>query len=224
MQQIYSLKNITVTLSEQFSLRIPHLEIEKGEIHVVTGANGAGKSTLLNVLALLHKPQQGTIHFSGQAVGRKVSQLQSLRRRITLVEQSPYLLQGTVYNNLIFALKVRNISKEDRQQRCYEALAEVGLAGFLKRQVKELSGGEVQRVALARALVLQPEVLLLDEPTANIDSDSVADFEKLLVGLPASGMTIILSTHDKAQAKRLNGEQIFIEEGLAKQTQAIPEI
>ncbi len=211
---MYSLKDMTVILSEQFSLRIPQLDIGKGEIHIVTGANGAGKSTLLNVLALLHKPQQGSFHFAGQVVGRKAPQLQSLRRRITMVEQSPYLLQGTVSSNLAFALKVRNIHKEDRHQRSYEALAKVGMADFLKRQVKELSGGEIQRVALARALVLQPEVLLLDEPTANIDSDSLASFENLLLSLPASGMTIILSTHDKAQAQRLNGKQIFIEKGL----------
>lgn len=211
---MYSLKEIAVTLSEQFSLRVPQLDIGKGKVHIVTGANGAGKSTLLNVLALLHKPQRGSLHFAGQAVGRKATQLQSLRRRITLVEQAPYLLQGTVYNNLAFVLKVRNIHKADWHQRCHDALAKVGLADFLKREVKELSGGEIQRVALARALVLQPEVLLLDEPTANIDSASVAGFEKLLVDLPANGMTIILSTHDITQAKRLNGEQIVIERGL----------
>ncbi len=135
---------------------------------------------------------------------------------MTLVEQSPYLLQGSVYNNLVFGLKIRNVRNEEQQERIGEALKLVGLPDFARRQTKDLSGGEIQRVALARALVLKPDVLLLDEPTANIDFGSLAGFEQLLHNLSAVGMAIVLTTHDPDQAKRLQGHLITIEAGVVQ--------
>jgi len=214
MEPAYRLKDIEHSLGENFCLKVQQLNIDRDKIHVVSGPNGAGKSTLLRVLALLLKPQQGTLFFSGQPIDPSVSNQRSLRRKITLVEQSPYLLQESVSSNLAFGLKIRRVSRAEREQRIAEILPLVGLADFSHRPIKELSGGEVQRVALARALVLNPEVLLLDEPTANIDHDSLSGFEQLLRSLASNGMTIVMSTHDPAQAERLNGNLIRIQNGL----------
>ncbi len=109
------------------------------------------------------------------------------------MEQSPYLFEGSVTDNLSFGLKLRGINSRERSERIRATLAIVGLEGFEQRQAKELSGGEVQRVALARALVLKPELLLLDEPTANIDSNSLQAYEALLRGLPEYGVTVVFS-------------------------------
>lgn len=216
MEPVYTLKNIEHRLGENFCLKVQQLDIDRHKIHVVSGLNGAGKSTLLRILALLLKPQQGSLYFSGQPIDPSTSKQLSLRRKITLVEQSPYLLQESVFSNLAFGLKVRRISHAEQEQRITETLPMVGLANFSQRPIKELSGGEIQRVALARALVLNPEVLLLDEPTANIDHDSLSGFEQLLRSLAKNGMTVIMSTHDPAQAKRLHGNLIKIQNGTVK--------
>jgi tungstate transport system ATP-binding protein len=135
------------------------------------------------------------------------------RQKVTLVEQSPYLLAWTVADNLAFGLKIRGIHGKEQQKLIKSALEMVGLEEFGQRKVKELSGGEVQRVALARALVLEPEVLLLDEPTSNIDSRSLHDFEALIRRLPERGVTVVVATHDLLLAERLGGEMLRIENG-----------
>ena len=113
MATIYSLNHIEVFLGESFCLTVPHLDFESGEIHVVTGSNGAGKSTLLRTLALLTVPQKGTLSFMGENVEMSGRGLLQQRQKITLVEQSPYLLQGTVFTNLAFGLKVRGFQREE---------------------------------------------------------------------------------------------------------------
>ncbi len=213
MEPVYTLKDIEHRLGKNFCLKVRQLDIDRQKIHVVSGQNGAGKSTLLRILALLLKPQQGALFFSGQPIDPSANSQLLLRRKITLVEQSPYLLQGSVFSNLAFGLKIRKIGRAEQEQRIIETLPIVGLAAFSHRPIKELSGGEIQRVALARALVLNPEILLLDEPTSNIDHDSLPGFEQLLRSLANNGMTVIMSTHDPAQAERLNGHLIKIKNG-----------
>ena len=213
MGAVFSLQNIVVSRGDTFLLTVRELDLAANRIHVVTGPNGAGKSTLLQTLALLIPAQSGSLYVFGQRIGSGTKELVAIRQRLTLVEQSPYLLQGTVAGNLAFGLKLRRIGRQEQHQRIEQALDTVGLAGFANRRAKELSGGETQRVALARALVLKPRVLLLDEPTANIDRDSLSDFEQLLRNLPATGTTVILSTHDRAQAQRLEGSVIKINNG-----------
>ncbi|MBW2510455.1 MAG: ABC transporter ATP-binding protein [Deltaproteobacteria bacterium] len=199
MQPVISLKDIRVTLGQNFSLSVESLVLEPHRIYALTGPNGAGKSTLLRVMALLLSPQAGTIEFA-EGDSRDLARQ---RQRVTLVEQTPYLFEGSVTDNLNFGLKLRGINSKERSERIRATLAIVGLEGFEHRRAKELSGGEVQRVALARALVLKPELLLLDEPTANIDSNSLQAYEALLSGLPEYGVTVVFSTHDPSQSKRL---------------------
>ena len=209
MQPVITLNNIQVTQGDNFTLSVDSLALQPRRIYALTGPNGAGKSTLLRVMALLLSPRSGSIEFAGNEprdLGRQ-------RQRVTLVEQSPYLFKGSVTDNLSYGLKLRGIDSKERSMRIGSTLAIVGLKGFEQRQAKELSGGEIQRVALARALVLKPELLLLDEPTANIDSNSLQAYETLLKGLPGYGVTVVFSTHDPSQSRRLGEEVLRLENG-----------
>jgi len=209
MQPVISVKDLLVKQGENFNLNIKSLELQSRRIYALTGPNGAGKSTLLRVMALLTLPQKGTVSFANAAADSLAQQ----RKKITLVEQSPYLLEGSVYHNLAFGLRLRGIHGNEQKNRINLALGMVGLDGFEGRKTRELSGGEVQRVALTRALVLKPEILLLDEPTSNIDSKSLEAFETLISSLPGHGITVVFSTHDLSQPKRLGGEMLRIENG-----------
>jgi tungstate transport system ATP-binding protein len=209
MQMVISLDSILITQGDNFRLSVENLTLQPGLIYALTGPNGSGKSTLLRVMALLDKPQEGTIKFIGNGTGSLALQ----RQKVTLVEQAPYLFKGSVLDNLSYGLKLRGVDRKERSSRIKTTLANVGLEGFEQRQAKELSGGEVQRVALARALVLNPELLLLDEPTANIDSNSLQAYEALLSSLPKYGVTVVFSTHDPSQSQRLGEEVLRIENG-----------
>jgi tungstate transport system ATP-binding protein len=209
MQPVISLKNIRVAQGENFNLSVDDLVLQPGLIYALTGPNGSGKSTLLRVMALLITPQTGSIEFADGGSNDLTRQ----RQKVTLVEQSPFLFKGSVANNLSYGLKLRGVDNRESSRRIKSTLSNVGLEGFEARQAKELSSGEVQRVALARALVLKPELLLLDEPTANIDSNSLQAYEELLKGLPEYGVTVVFSTHDPSQSRRLGEEVLRIEDG-----------
>jgi len=195
-----------------FCLAIDHLEVERGQIYLLEGTNGAGKSTFLHLLALLLIPSAGTIAFAGEEV-REEAQRQRLRRRITLVEQQPYLFATSVYQNLAFGLRLRDVRGELQDRRIRKALETVGLAGFEERHVRTLSGGESRRVALARAMVLRPQLLLLDEPTAGLDREVLPLFEDCLATLPEQGTTVVLASHDGDQSRRLAGSVLTLEQG-----------
>lgn len=213
MTPIYSLRNIEKRYGKKTALKINSLDLLPGRIYSLSGANGAGKSTLLQLLALLDKPNSGEIRFEGEVVGWRWRDLRRSRRKITLVHQSPYLFDTTVFQNLLLGLRLRGkVMKSDRQ-RVLDALQAVGLERFAERRARELSGGEMQRVALARALVLEPRVLLLDEPTANVDHASSEYFEQLMLELSKQGMTVIFSSHDGAQTQRLADEILKLSEG-----------
>ena len=209
MPPVVSLNNILVLQGDSFKLSVEHLVLQPGLIYALTGANGSGKSTLLRVMALLTPPFEGTIEFSGNKTNNPAQQ----RQKVTLVEQSPYLFKGKVIDNLSYGLKLRGIDNNERIRRITTTLANVGLEGFEQRQAKELSSGEIQRVALARALALKPELLLLDEPTANIDSSSLQGYEALLRDLPKYGVTVVFSTHDPSQSQRLGDQVLHLDNG-----------
>jgi len=209
MSPVISLKNIRFTQGRTFTLSVADLALQPGRIYALTGPNGSGKSTLLRLMALLIRPQEGTIALAGEPLVSNARQ----RQNVTLVDQSPYLLTGSVHDNLNYGLKLRSVESNERTRRIKAALTNVGLAGFERRRAQELSGGEIQRVALARALVLEPTLLLLDEPTANIDSNSLEGYEELLRRLPEYGVTVLFSTHDPSQARRLGDEVLRIDNG-----------
>ena len=213
MEAVFSLQNIELSRGDTFTLRVERLEVLSRGIYALSGPNGAGKSTLLGVMAMLMLPDSGVLRFAGRLVSRRSSERKELRQQITLVEQTPYMFVGSVFQNLAFGLRLRGIRGDEQRRLIVQALEDVGLGGFEGRNVRELSRGETQRVALARALVLRPKVLLLDEPTVNIDDKRVSAFEALLIKLSQQGMTIVFSTHDPAQPGRLGAEVIRLREG-----------
>jgi tungstate transport system ATP-binding protein len=210
---MYRLDSIRKCYGSNVALDIEELTIGEGRLYTLTGANGAGKSTLLNILAFLSPPTSGEIFYAGQRVDWHCGSVEEHRRKVTLLHQSPYLFGGTVYDNVAFGLKARGIQGEAQQRRVDKALDTAGLQGFHNRKARELSGGEAQRVAMARALALDPEVLLLDEPLANIDRETTGLLETVIASLPAQGTTVVLITHDPEQPDRLNGESILLEGG-----------
>lgn len=184
------------------------LEMEGGKIIVLLGVNGAGKSTLVRILSGLENPDSGTIIFNNQNTDAK-----TLRYISTLVFQKTIMFTMNVYDNLAFGLKIRRIPKEEIARRIPEALQAVRLSGFEKRRAKKLSGGEQQRIALARAFLLDSHILLLDEPTANLDPNSATIIEKAIIGKKSSQRIIVMATHNLNQARRMADEIVHIHDG-----------
>ncbi len=213
MKTLYKLNSVRKRYGTNVVLDIEDLTLVGSRLYTLIGSNGAGKSTLLNILAFLSPPTSGDIFFAGRRVDCNHGPMEEYRRKVTLLHQSPYLFGGTVYDNVAFGLKTRGIREEARQTIVEKALDTVGLQGFGGRKARELSGGETQRVAMARALALKPEVLLLDEPLANIDRETSGLLETVIASLPAQGTTVVMTTHNPDHPDRLNGESIFLQGG-----------
>ena len=179
-------------------------EVNRGEIFAVIGPSGAGKSTLLRLIDLLDAPTGGAIRIGGTDIHAEREKSLSIRRMMGMVFQKPAVFNTTVAENIAVGLRFRGAGKSEIDARIGEALDMVGLSGYGERRARTLSGGEMQRVALARAMVIEPEILLLDEPTANLDPVSVAMIEDLVVRINRDlGTTIVFSTHDMYQGQRL---------------------
>jgi tungstate transport system ATP-binding protein len=185
-----------------------------GNIHAVIGPNGAGKTSLLRLLGLLEQPEQGRIFFQDQDTTALWPHCLGLRRRLGYLHQNPLLFQGTVFDNLAVGLQYRQVARKERQQRVEKILTGLGLTSLAQRSAASLSGGETQKVALGRIMIFEPEVLLLDEPTANLDPRNILEFEHLIADIhQREGKTIILVTHDLGQAERLSHEIVFLARG-----------
>jgi len=186
------------------------LEIERGEIFCIMGHSGAGKTTLLRVLALLEKPDSGEYYFDGEEVDWN----DSLRKSITMVFQIPVMFNTTVFKNVAYGLRIRGYPKLEIEKKVRDVLRLVGLEGYENRKAKSLSGGEKQRVAIARAIVLEPKLLLMDEPTANLDPTNSAIIEEIVKEIVRENKTtIVFSTHNLFQAKRLAHRVAHIHRG-----------
>jgi len=182
------------------ALRGVSLEVGSGEFLAVAGPSGSGKTTLLNLIGCLDVPSSGEIYIDGEAVsGRSRGELATLRRRkLGFVFQTFNLIPVlSAYENVSFALALLGVEGGELKERTLKALQEVGLSGLEKRKPGELSGGQQQRVAIARALVKAPQIVLADEPTANLDSDTGREILELMAALNRShGTTFVFSTHD----------------------------
>jgi tungstate transport system ATP-binding protein len=212
---LYKADVLTKVFKGHTVLNLEHLEIERHKIYALIGANGAGKTTLLNLLAFLARPTSGCLQFCGQDVIYRRQHLLDLRRRVVLVDQYPILFTGPVWKNVEFGLKVRGVSKKLRERRVEEVLELVGMQEFRLADAHKLSGGESKRVALARALVIDPEVLLCDEPTANVDEENQEIILGILERINAENRTsIIMATHYLAQSRRLAHHILMLEYGM----------
>ncbi len=210
-EAIYRLRDVQQSYDGRLVLSIADLDIYHGEILALVGPSGAGKSTLLRLLNFLEAPHRGAISYRGQPFDTQNLPPLALRREVTTVFQRPLLLDRSVRDNVAYGLKLRG---RDGRERIDEALDAVGLLPLARQAARTLSGGEAQRVALARATVLQPTVLLLDEPTANLDPYNVALIEDIARRLnQESGTTLVLVTHNVFQARRLSQRVAFLFEG-----------
>lgn len=176
-----------------------NLTVAKGELVFLAGPSGAGKSTLLKLIAAIERPSSGNVTLNGQDVGKlKRAALPYLRRNLGLIFQQQRLLQDrTVLANVMLPLIVTGASKAEAQQRALAALDKVGLLERTKAEPQALSGGEQQRAAIARAIVNRPQLILADEPTANLDRDSANQVLEALKAFHSAGVTCLISTHDE---------------------------
>jgi len=196
------LKGVTKVFGDKLVLNDINLEIHEGETLALLGPNGSGKTTLLKILAFIENPTSGEVKFQGETVS--VKNADKTRMQSTLVFQKTVLFNTSVYNNIVYGLKVRKIPKDVRDEEVKKALKLVKLEGFEKRPAKKLSGGEQQRVAIARALVLKTALLLLDEPTANLDPKNAVMLEEAIAAVNREmKTTIVMATHNMFQAKTL---------------------
>jgi len=196
---MYQLTNLRHTYGDRAVLDIPSLEIRKGEILALVGPSGAGKSTLLRLLNFLESPTSGSIRYDGQTLNGATPL--ALSRQVTTVFQRPVLKRASVRANIAYGLELRGLPADGRVDAMLE---EVGLTGLARQGAQTLSGGEMQRVALARALVIAPRVLLLDEPTANLDPYNVGLIEEIIRRQNKEHeTTTVVVTHNVFQAKRL---------------------
>lgn len=171
---------------------------------IILGANGAGKSVLMRIMHGLLEPTGGSVTW-GETPGRPRAQ--------AMVFQRPIMLRRSALANVAYGLKLAGVRDGKRMERAQTALARVGLAHLANRPAKVLSGGEQQRVALARAWALEPDILFLDEPTASLDPTAAAAIEQIIADIHAAGTTIVMTTHNLGQARRLADEIVFLQHG-----------
>jgi len=182
------------------------LGIDAGSSTIILGANGAGKSVLMRLMHGLLAPTAGSILWN-EADPKRVRRLQAM------VFQRPVMLRRTAMANVVYALEIAGVARNERRVRAAEALKEVGLHSLAQRPARVLSGGEQQRLALARAWALHPEVLFLDEPTASLDPSATREIEAVIRAFDASGTKIVMATHNLGQARRLGDEVLFLHQG-----------
>jgi len=212
MTALAELRNLTKSYGNRTVLNDVTLQINEGEILGLLGPNGSGKTTLLRILAFLEKPEQGEVKFLGAIVADRNAE--SMRLHSTMVFQKTLLFSMSVYGNIAYGLRMRKLPQDTIREEVKKALRLVELEGFEKRSAKKLSGGEQQRVALARALVLETELLLLDEPTANLDPKNTQIMEEIIARINRElKTTIVIATHNMFQAKTLPHRIALINEG-----------
>jgi len=198
------------------------LSLEKGRVTGLIGPNGSGKTTLLEILAFLGSPTSGGLFYKGSSVDFGKTDLIRLRRSAVLVQQKPILFTRSVFSNVEFPLKIRNVKKNEREKIVNQLLAIVGMERFISAAADKLSGGETQRVAIAQALACSPDVILMDEPTASVDVENRIIIERIIRDINRlRGISVIFTTHDMIQASRIADDIICLNEG--KVTESVHE-
>jgi molybdopterin-binding protein len=223
MAVLAEIKSLTKRFGERTVLDNITLQIQEGEILGLLGPNGSGKTTLLKLLAFLLKPDAGEITFQNETVTEK--NLERMRLESTMVFQKTMLFDTSVYDSVAYGLRIRKVPKGKIDEEVSGVLKLVRLEGFEKRRAKKLSGGEQQRVALARALVLKTKLLLLDEPTANLDPKNASIIEEVIVAANRElGTTVVMATHNMFQAKNLPHRIALMQGGRISEVGASTEI
>lgn len=201
---------------------VDRVDVREGEVLAILGPNGAGKSTLFRLLALIEKPDRGTIRYFGQEVTTRDLQA---RRRTAAVFQRPMFFQGSVWDNVAYSLRLRRTSRKKLRPKVDAAIELMNITGLARADTRTLSGGELQRVALARALVLEPDVLFLDEPTSNLDTHVRQQFrEDIRSVVRKLGVTVVIITHDHNEALSMAQRLTVLRDGRVAQTGSPTEV
>jgi tungstate transport system ATP-binding protein len=206
-QTLISLHDAGVSFGDTRALRGVTLSLQRGDRLLLVGANGSGKTTLIRLLHELLQPDV-TGNMQTHAL---VPEDRALRG--AMVFQRPFLMSLSVRWNVLLGLWLHGVPAFERDKRCQQALQRVGLASLASRRARELSGGQQQRLALARAWALQPDILFLDEPTASLDPGAKREVEALVQDFAADGVTLVMSTHNLGQARRLGTRVAYLEAG-----------
>jgi molybdopterin-binding protein len=198
----YEINDLVFQYNGKDIINIDYFEIPRNKSIALFGPNGAGKSTFIDLLSFLLHPVTGTIKFFGEISGK--DKHNKFRSRIGYVQQHPYLFNMSVIENIELGMKLRGLDKQSRRYRVNNIIEQLDLYNIANRRAHALSGGEIQKVALARALVIDPDILLLDEPFAHLDKTFIQEFEKLLLIIRETQQkTIIFTSHDQIRAQLL---------------------
>lgn len=217
------LKHVTKVYGNKAVLDDVNLQISEGETIALLGPNGSGKTTILRILAFLDNPTNGEVRFQGETID--FEKAEKARMQSTLVFQKTTLFGASVFNNVAYGLRIRKITKTELDKEVKSALRLVKLEGFENHPARNLSGGEQQRVAIARALVLKTKLLLLDEPTANLDPKNASIVEEVIARVnKESGTTVVMATHNMFQAKSLPQRLALMKDGRIVEIGASAEI
>ena len=223
MANFVEIRNLEITRNRRKVLQVDALDIQPGETLTVVGPNGAGKSTLLLALARLLKPSRGEIVYQGKSL-QQWDEL-DYRRHISFVFQSPLLMDMTVEQNVALGLKFRGTPQDETRERVGKWMKQLGVESLAKRRAGQLSGGEAQRVSLARAFVLEPELLLLDEPFAALDPPTHAKLlDDLSSLLKQDHRTAVFVTHNLREATHLSHRIAVVVGGVLRQVGTIKQI
>lgn len=201
-------ENVKKYYGENLVLDIDKMNIKSGKITGIVGSNGSGKSTLLNIIAGLDDDYLGDVIYKNKSIDKEVYS------DMTMITQRPYLFRRSVFENIAYPLKLRNISKQEIEKNVEDILEKLEISNLKDKKADKLSGGESQKVSLARGIVFNPKLMLLDEPTSNIDPESIKVMEKQILeyNKERSG-TVIIVTHSVEQSKRLCDEVFHLEKG-----------
>jgi tungstate transport system ATP-binding protein len=203
-----NITNLIKKYHDKAVVDIENTEFKSGTIYGITGDNGAGKTTLLKIIAGLERYDSGKILYSGVPIE------QGMMKKITYLSQTPYLMRTSVYENIVYPLRIRNIDPMTIQKKVADIMDELQITELQNQLATQLSGGESQKVALARALVFDPEVLLLDEPTASIDPATIDTIEEAITRRnKRQKMTVIMISHNMDQVKRMCDEIVYMKKG-----------
>lgn len=203
-----NITNLIKKYHDKAIVDIENTQFASGTIYGITGDNGAGKTTLLKIIAGLEHYDSGEILYSG------VPLEQRMMKKITYLSQTPYLMRTSVYENIVYPLKIRNVDPMIIQKKVTDIMDELQISELKNQLATQLSGGESQKVALARALVFDPEVLLLDEPTASIDPATIEMIEEAITKRNIrQKMTVIMISHNMDQVKRMCHEIVYMKKG-----------
>ena len=214
-ETILEIRHLSKSFGDHQVLRDIDFTVEKGDVTSIIGASGSGKSTLLRCINLLETPTGGEILYHGKNVAGRGVNAANYRSHVGMVFQSFNLFNNmTVLENcMVGQIKVLKKNKEDARRSAMNYLEKVGMAPYINAKPRQISGGQKQRVAIARALAMEPEVLLFDEPTSALDPEMVGEVLAVMRALAASGMTMLVVTHEMAFARDVSSQVVFMADG-----------